>query len=163
MESKYCSQCGSKAIKKEIGDEGAIPFCPQCNTPLWDTFTTCIIAAVVNEYNEVALLKQEYVSKTKYVCVAGIMKPGETAEKTVTREIKEEIGQEVTDLQYVESYFYKKKDMLMLGFKASVKKKDIEISDEVDSAEWFSLEEAPNYLREGGIGWQLVKKINNKK
>lgn len=57
-------------------------------------FTTCIIAAVVNECGEIALLRQNYVSATKYVCVAGIMKIGESAEGTVVREVKEEIGQD---------------------------------------------------------------------
>ena len=59
---------------------------------LWDTFTTSIIAAVVNEYREVALLRQNYVSKERFVCVAGIMKIGESAEDAVIREVKEEIG-----------------------------------------------------------------------
>ncbi len=47
-----------------------------------------LLRAVVNEYQEVALLRQNYVSATKYVCVAGIMKIGESAEETVIREIK---------------------------------------------------------------------------
>ena len=86
----YCPYCGGKLISKEIGDEGNIPFCDSCNIPLWDMFTTSIIAAVVNEYREIALLRQNYVSATKYVCVAGIMKIGEAAEDTVVREVKED-------------------------------------------------------------------------
>lgn len=38
-----------------------------------------------NEYNEIVLLKQNYVSSAKYVCVAGIMKRGESAEDTFGR------------------------------------------------------------------------------
>ena len=99
MRFTYCPHCGAKLISREIGDEGMIPYCNKCNIPLWDTFTTSIIVAVVNEYNEVALLRQNYVSKTKYVCVAGIIKICESAEETVTREIKEEIGQDVEKLE----------------------------------------------------------------
>ena len=77
MRFTFCPHCGKKLIGKEIGDEGVIPYCEACNIPLWDMFTTSIIAAVVNEYDEVALLRQNYVSTTKYVCVAGIMKIGE--------------------------------------------------------------------------------------
>lgn len=68
-------------LARKIGDEGMIPYCNKCNIPLWDTFTTSIIVAVVNEYNEVALLRQNYVSKTKYVCVAGIIKIGDLPRK----------------------------------------------------------------------------------
>ncbi len=120
----YCPHCGTKLIGKEIGDEGIIPYCENCSVPLWDMFTTSIIAAVVNEYGEVALLRQNYVSETKYVCVAGIMKLGESAEDTVVREVKEEIGQDVETLEFVCSYPYEKREMLMLGYKAIVKKKE---------------------------------------
>ena len=161
MHFNYCPYCGSKLINKEIGDEGMIPFCEKCNFPLWDMFTTSIIVAVINEENEIALLRQDYVSTTKYVCVAGIMKLGESAEETVIREVKEEIGQDVESLEYISSYPYDKKEMLMLGFKASVKKKDIVLSKEVNSAEWVPLEKAPSLLREGGIAWQLVRRIIN--
>lgn len=159
MKFTYCPHCGKELVKKEIGDEGLIPFCDNCNVPLWDMFTTCIICAVVNEFNEVALLRQNYVSATKYVCVAGIMKMGESAEETAVREIKEEIGLDVDTLEYIKSYPYEKKEMLMLGYKATVKKAEFSISQEVDSVEWISFENALEKLREGSIAWQLVKQI----
>lgn len=159
MRFTFCPHCGEKLTRKEIGDEGMIPFCEKCNIPLWDMFTTSIIAAVVNEYGEVALLRQNYVSTTKYVCVAGIMKIGESAEDTVIREVKEEIGQDVEALKFVSSYPYEKKEMLMLGYKVTVKKQEFKLSGEVDSVEWVKYENALSMLREGSIGWQLVKAV----
>ena len=159
MRFTYCPHCGTKLISKEIGDEGMIPFCENCNIPLWDMFTTSIIAAVVNEYNEIALLRQNYVSATNYVCVAGIMKIGESAEDTVIREVREEIGQKVEKLEFIRSYPYEKKEMLMLGYKATVKKQDFKLSGEVDSAEWVKYENALSLLREGSIAWQLVRSV----
>lgn len=155
----YCPHCGNKLIKKEIGDEGFIPFCENCDIPLWDMFTTSIIAAVVNEQNEIALLRQNYVSTSSYVCVAGIMKIGESAEDTVIREVKEELGLDVIDLEFIRSYPYEKKEMLMLGYKAVVKKSDFSISGEVDSVKWVKFENALSLLREGSIAWQLVKTV----
>ena len=159
MRFTYCPHCGEKLTKKEIGDEGLIPFCVKCQIPLWEMFTTSIICGVINEYNEIALLRQKYVSETKYVCVAGIMKIGESGEEAAVREIKEEIGLDVKKLQYIKSYPYDKKEMLMLGYRADVKKAEMRLSGEVDDAGWFPLSEAPGYLREGGIAWQLVKQI----
>ena len=159
MRFTYCPHCGNKAIKKEIGDEGLIPYCPSCKVPLWDMFTTSIIAAVVNENNEIALLRQNYVSATKHVLVAGIMKLGESAEETVVREIKEEIGLTVKSLEYIRSFPYEKKEMLMLGYKAAVEKDNFALSKEVDSVEWVKYESALELLREGSIGWQLVKTV----
>ena len=159
MHFTYCPHCGTKLIRKEIGDEGMIPYCENCSVPLWDMFTTSIIAAVVNEYDEVALLQQSYVSSSKYVCVAGIMKIGESAEETVIREVKEEIGQDVESLEFIRSYPYEKKEMLMLGYKATVKKQEFKLSGEVDSVEWVKFDRALSLLREGGIAWQLVKTV----
>lgn len=163
MKIKFCPVCGTEAIQKEIGDEGLMPFCPTCQMPLWDYFNTSIICAVVNEHEEVALLRQNYVSTTNYVCVAGHMKSGESAEETVIREVKEEIGQDVDKLTYIRSYPYEKKNLLMLGFLVKVHKKDFKLSGEVDAVEWFPIEKGPDMLREGGIAWQLVKEINKRK
>lgn len=159
MHFTYCPHCGTKAILKEIGDEGFIPYCDACRTPLWDMFTTSIICAVINEENEIALLRQDYVSTSNLVCVAGIMKQEESAEDAVIREVKEELGLDVEELAYIRSYPYNKKEMLMLGFRAQVRKHDFSLSGEVDAAQWVPILEAPDKLREGGVAWQLVRKI----
>ncbi len=158
----YCPYCGDKLIQKEIGDEGLIPFCRRCNIPLWDMFTSSVICAVVNEYREVALLRQEYVSSTKHVCVAGIMKIGESAEETAVREVKEELGLDVERLQFIKTYPYARKEMLMIGYEAEVRKADFALSKEVDAAEWVRYEEALGKLREGSIAWQLVSTVINR-
>ena len=163
MKFTYCPHCGSKLIKKEIGDEGERPYCKECSIPLWDMFTTSIIAAVVNEYGEVALLRQNYVSTSNYILLAGIMKLGESAEDTVIREVKEEIGQDVENLEFMGTFPYEKKEMLMLAFMARVKKKDFFLSGEVDSVKWVKLEEAPSLMREGSIAWQLVNRVMEKR
>lgn len=122
-------------------------------------FTISIICAVINEYNEIALIRQEYVSSTKYVCIAGIMQIGESAEEAAIREIKEEIGLDVNNLQFIQSYAYDKKQMLMLGFRADVIKSEFILSNEVNFAEWIAFSDALKKLREGSIAWLLVKKV----
>lgn len=159
MRFTYCPHCGNLLAKKDIGDEGLIPYCEKCKVPLWDMFTTCVICAVVNEYKEIALLRQEYVSKVNYVCVAGVMKLGESAEETARREILEEIGLSVKELKFISSYPYEKKEMLMLGYHATVDKATFHISREVDAVEWFPIESATEKLRPGSIAWQLVNAV----
>ena len=161
MSFDFCPYCGAKLIYKEIGDEGQLPFCTKCDTPFWDTFSTSIICAVINEYNEIALLRQDYVSTQNYVCVAGMIKLSENGEETARREIKEELGLDVIKLSYINSYYYERKELLMLGYRADVLKKDFSLSKEVNSAYWIPLDEALSLLREGGIAWQLVSSIIN--
>ncbi|MCD8215685.1 MAG: NUDIX domain-containing protein [Clostridiales bacterium] len=159
MRFKYCPHCGEKLIKKEIGDEGLIPYCERCKVPLWDMFTTSVICVVISGRGEVCLLRQGYVSAESYICVAGIMKIGESAEETAVREIKEEIGQEVKELSYLGTYPYGKNDMLMIGFKARVDKTELHLSGEVDSAKWFPFSEALENMREGSLAKRLVKRV----
>lgn len=156
MHFTYCPHCGEKLTDREIGDEGLVPYCGHCQLALFDLPDTCTIALVVNEYREAALLRQDYVSKTSYVCVAGHIKTGENAEQTAAREVQEEIGLTAESITYIGSYYHAKNDLLMLGFLAEVKKADFHISGEVDRADWFPLEDAPKQVREGSIAQQLI-------
>ena len=159
MHFTYCPRCGNRLVEKEIGDEGLLPYCETCSIPYWDSFSTCVICAVVNEYQEIALIRQSYVSTANYVCVAGYMKLGESAEDCARREISEELGLAVTNLQFVQSYPYPGKELLMLGFLARVQKDRFRLSGEVDCAEWFPIRKAADHIKNGSIAWNLVSTV----
>jgi NAD+ diphosphatase len=110
---------------------------------------------IADENNNIALIKQSYVSE-KYICVAGFLKQAETAELAAAREVNEETGLDVLSVKYLNSYFYEKNDLLMLGFVCSVKRSDFLLSEEVESAKWFSVDEAYEKLRTGSIGKVLL-------
>lgn len=151
MELKYCQQCGKKLSLKGIGDEGLVPFCENCDQPFFLSDKPCIIVVVVNEENEVILIRQNHLSKTHWVLVAGYIKANETAEETVIREVLEETGQKVESQKFLLSFNHAQKGLLMLGFVAFVKKNDFSISNEVDAIGWFSIEKAGKLLKEGTI------------
>lgn len=157
MKFIHCPQCGEKLGRKEIGDEGQVPFCGHCNRPWFDMPYACIIVLVINENNEVALIRQGYVSQEHYVCVAGYVKCGETAEETAVREVKEELGLTVEKLQFTRTYYFEKKDMLMLAFEAHVKKGEFTLSGEVDRADWLTFDEAHGKMRPGSVAIQLLE------
>ena len=159
MHFKYCPECGSKLTAKEIGDEGLVPFCEECNRPLFDMFSCCIIAAVVNEYEEAAILRQNYISTKYYNLVSGYMKPGETAEETAMREVQEEIGVSMESLTFAGTYWFGKKDMLMIGFIGRAKKMELALSEEVNRAEWVPVTEAIHMVHpKGSISYTLLEK-----
>lgn len=159
MKFTFCPTCGDSLMDKEIGDEGLIPFCNSCSRPYFDYFGICIITAVINEYNEVALLRQDYVSTTNWVLVAGYVNQGESLEDAVIREAAEETGQKADKVTYVSSYYYKKRELLMVGFRCDVKKREFSKSMEVDKIKWHKLSEAVELLREGSIAQQLLQAI----
>ena len=61
MKFVCCPQCGAKLEKREIGDEGLVPYCSACGRPWFDMPYACTITLVINEYDEVALIRQGYV------------------------------------------------------------------------------------------------------
>ena len=145
-----------KLYPKHCGDEGEIPYCDNCKRPFFPFSYCCVICLCVTEDNsEIALIKQGYVSNN-YVTVAGYVKQAETPESTAVREVREEIGLETVSCKYMGSYYYAKRDNLMLGYSCKVKKDKLKLSVEVDSAEWFPLKYAQQLLRSGSIGWNLL-------
>lgn len=156
MEFFFCPTCGEKLVKRPIGDEGLVPFCENCHRPWFPFSYPCVICLCVDEKEHIALIKQAYVSE-RFVCVAGYVKPGEAVEHTAKREVEEETGLSVLDVQYVGSYPYEKRDNLMLGFVCRVKHGDFALSGEVDHAAWFTPQEAEVELRKGSVGKDLLR------
>lgn len=157
MRFHYCPDCGSALELRPIGDEGDTPWCPQCQRPLFDQFSTCIIALVVNDREEAAVLRQKYISQQYGNLVSGYMKPGETAEDCARREIEEELGLTVSSLEFVRTWWMEKKDMLLIGFFARVAGTKMKLSGEVDAACWVPVAEALDQVHpEGSISHALV-------
>ena len=160
MKYTFCPECGERLTARAIGDEGLVPWCEGCSRPWFDSFSTCIITAVMNEKGEV-LLQRETRRPEREVLVAGYIKPGESAEDAARREIAEETGLTATALRYVASYPHMNGDMLMLGFCARAEG-DLQPSDsEILSARWCPPEEAVAALREGSIGQQVVQAVRS--
>ena len=161
MRYTFCPDCGARLSARPIGDEGLVPWCDHCERPWFDTFSTCIIAAVMNAEEQV-LLQRETRRPDREVLVAGYIKPGESAEDAARREIVEETGLTVTSLAYVASWPHMDGDMLMLGFCARAEGEVHSSQSEVLSARWCALDEAVAALREGSVAQRVVRAITHK-
>ena len=143
MRYVYCPTCGTKLIPKAAGDDGNVPYCTECKKYWFDSFSSVTIVMVVNEHQEIAMLKQNYLSDTYWTYVSGFMKPGETAEETAVREVQEELGLTVDELKYAGTYWFEDREQLMHGFIGYVTKHDFTLSAEVDRAEWVPYKDVP--------------------
>ncbi|MEG2289004.1 MAG: NUDIX domain-containing protein [Clostridium sp.] len=146
MKFKYCPMCGLELGVKDIGDEGLVKFCVNCNTPYFDSPNSCVEVLVINEKNQVLLLKQNYISKTNWGVVSGYVKNGDTLEETVVREVMEETGQSVESMKYVTSYYFKPKELIMSGFIAFVSSRPFGKSNEVDDIMWCEINNVNKYI-----------------
>lgn len=159
MRFTHCPDCGQALSARSLGDEGLVPWCESCQRPWFDSFSTCIIAAVMNTKGEV-LLQREIRRPDREVLVAGYIKPGESAEDAARREIAEETGLTVTAMRYVGSWPHMNGEMLMLGFAAQVTGELRSDSSEILSARWCTPEDAVQSLRAGSIAQQVVMAVH---
>ena len=158
MRASFCPYCATKLILKPIGDEGNVPFCLNCSRPIFDISTPCVIVAVFNEKNEVALIRQSYGKKNLRL-ISGYVKLKDSLEETVFKEVKEEIGQDVIKLSYIKSFYQERNENLMAGFIAYVVAKDIVLSSEVTECKFYHLDEAISLLTEAKIAKSLLEEI----
>lgn len=149
MKFTYCPICSEKLSERDFGEEGFVKFCNNCDRPYFDTPISCVLVLVINEHNQILLLKQNYISKTNWGLVSGYVKNGSTLEETVIREVMEEAGQEVEKVQYVKSYYVKPKELIMVGFIAYVNTKPFNNSQEVDDIMWCEISDVNKYIARG--------------
>lgn len=143
MRYVYCPLCGNRLAARKAGDDGDVPYCDSCGKYWFDTFSSVAIVMVVNEKNEIALLRQNYLSEVYRTFVSGFMKPGESAEETAEREVAEELGLDIERLEYAGTYWFGAREQLMHGFIGYVRGREFVLSEEVDAAEWVPYAEAP--------------------
>lgn len=146
MHYKFCPECGKRLTDKAAGDEGFVPFCTACGRYWFDGFSSCAIVMVVNDQDEIALLRQKYLSDKYMNFVSGYISPGETAEETAVREVREEIGIAVGRLEYAGTYWFEKNELLMHGFIGYTTQHDLVRSKEVDEVRWFPADKIVDYI-----------------
>lgn len=143
MHFEYCPTCGSRLQPKPAGDEGLVPFCPVCQRYWFDFFYSCIIILLCNEYDEVVLCKRPHLSQKYESITSGFIMPGETAEETAHREVKEELGLTLEKMIPEGTYWFSKGQMLMHGYLGFVRKQPFHLSQEVTSAHWVPILDLP--------------------
>lgn len=145
----YCKNCGQKLTLRFCENEGLVPFCDRCESYVFPQFSVAVSMVVTNRAQDKILLAK-HVEDDDFILFAGYVKKGENAEKTIPREIKEELGLDVVKSKFMATRYHAKKDVLMLGFIVVVEDKPIKLkTDEVAEARWCSHEEAIELIRKG--------------
>ena len=159
---KYCAECGHRLEEIKYGDDDC-KICPSCKKMYGSSPFPVVAVLVVNEFNEILLLKQNHISEAKWTIVTGYLIDGETIEDAVVREVKEETGQDVIKCQYVASYYFAPKQLIMIGFIAYVKKSGFSDSDEVDGIKWYKINDVNDVIaRENncsGMHWDKCREL----
>ena len=138
---QYCGRCGQKT---ENLTEERVKRCPVCGFLSYPRLSPAVIFAVFKD--EKILLSHNATFPGKWYSIsAGFVEPGETLEDCIRREIKEEVGIEINNIQYFGSQPWPFPNSLMLGFTSDWAGGDL-VPDgkEITDAGWFTSANMPD-------------------
>ena len=137
---KYCGRCGT--LTQKVDGERAKK-CPKCGLVNYPRISPAIIVAVVRE-GKLLLAHNNQSPKDLYSVVAGFVEVGETFEECVFREVREETGITVKNINYFGNQPWPFPNSLMIGFTAEYASGEIQVDGkEIGHADWYSSNEMP--------------------
>lgn len=153
----FCTECGEKLTLMFKKDEGLVPYCKECGEYRFPRFATAVSMVVTNRTKDKILLAKHNGSED-FILFAGYIKKGETAEKAVTREFKEESQLDTVKFKYMGSRYHEPKNILMLNFLIMAENGE-PVPDENELAEvkWFSPEDALEAIRKDSTAQVFLK------
>lgn len=134
---RHCGSCGAKTLPAKSGHVLVCtdPACRQEEFPRLDP----AIIVLVSDGARALLGRQATWPVGRYSTVAGFVEPGESLEDAVAREVYEETGIRVGNIEYHSSQPWPFPASLMLGFTAQALTDKVELRDqELEDARWFS-------------------------
>ncbi len=137
----FCQDCGEKLSLKFCDNEGLVPYCNACGEFKFPLFKTAVSMVAVNKTQDRILIAKHI--NGDFLLFAGYVKKGESAEKTIVREMKEETGLNAVKHRYLCSRYHEPRNVLMLGFIVTVSDGDLKINtDEISEVRWCTFDEA---------------------
>ncbi|HEY9134938.1 MAG TPA: NAD(+) diphosphatase [Pseudomonadales bacterium] len=150
---KFCGRCGTQThfhVKDRAKE------CPQCHLIQYPRLAPSIIV-LITKGKEVLLARSANFPPGMFSTLAGFVEPGETIEQAVHREVYEEVGIHLQNLQYRNSQPWPFPNSLMLGFHAEYLSGDINVdNDEIVEANWWPVDQLPMIPPRGSISRQLI-------
>jgi NAD+ diphosphatase len=150
---QFCSRCGASLITKttERAKE-----CSQCGLLHFPRLAPAIIV-LIERGNQLLLARSRYFPPKMYSVLAGFVEPAESLEEAVVREIKEEVGIEITDIRYFGSQPWPFPHSLMIAFTAKYAGGEISLEDsEIEEAGWFTADALPPIPEKISIARKLI-------
>lgn len=128
--------CGRCATPTEMATDKA-KVCPACGLRAYPRLAPAVIMAITKG-DKLLLAHGVRHPGQMYSVLAGFVEPGESLEETVVREVQEEVGLAVRDIRYFGSEPWPFPNSLMVGFTAVYESGDIQLSEEIAAADWFT-------------------------
>jgi NAD+ diphosphatase len=146
----HCPRCGAPT---EVAAAGAERRCPDDGSSHFPRVDPAVIVLVTDSQNRALLGRQDAWAAGRFSTLAGFVEPGETAEQAVVREVAEEAGVLVSDVELLATQPWPFPSSLMVGASARVEGTPEAQPDgeELVEARWFSREELREAVASGAV------------
>lgn len=146
---QFCGRCGAESQSVEAGHARACSH-SDCHHQSFPRTDPAVIMLVQHRFDDgvtrCLLGRQKSWPEGMYSTLAGFVDPGESLEEAVMREVREEAGVTIMDVQYLASQPWSFPSSIMLGFIATAVETELSIAaDELDDARWFSRQELDDF------------------
>jgi NAD+ diphosphatase len=142
----FCSRCGHATRRHPVHEAME---CPECGHLHFPRLSPAVIV-LIERGDSMLLARSPGFPEGMYSTVAGFVEPGESLEEAIHREIREEVGVEVTDLRYFGSQPWPFPHSLMIGFAARWASGEIRVDgEEIVDAGWYDAGRLPPRLPSG--------------
>ena len=109
-------------------------------------FTVTAGAVIFNDHKQVLLLKHRFRAGSGWGLPGGFLERGEQPIDAMRRELREEIGLEVEDVELFATRAFEKPKQVEVLFRAHANGNFKPLTMEVERAEWFAIDSLPEGL-----------------
>ncbi len=150
---RFCGRCSTPTVMKT--DEFAMT-CPSCGLLVYPRISPAVMV-LVSRGNDLLLARSPHFRPGIFSALAGFVEAGETIEQCAVREVREEVGLEITNLRYFRSQPWPFPDSLMIAFFAEYAGGEITPDPtEIEAADWFPRSALPPLPDQVSIARQLI-------
>lgn len=152
---RYCGRCG-EAMRKVTWEMAM--HCDKCSHRVYPRVSPCIIVAIHNGSQILLAQGPRQVKVGYYSTLAGFVESAESLEQAVHREVMEEVGVRVKNVEYFDSQPWPFPHSLMVGFIAEYAGGDIKVDGrEIHDAQWFDIDNLPITPPKVSIAGHLIE------
>ena len=145
----HCPRCGTAT---EPVQGGWLRRCPADASEHYPRTDVAVIMSVIDDQDRILLARGAGWGTGRFSVLAGFLEPGESLAAAVAREVHEEVGLDVHDVEYLGDQPWPFPNSIMVGFTARATGSDLRLQEsEIAEARWFTREEYREILAAGQV------------
>jgi NAD+ diphosphatase len=150
---QHCGRCG-EPTERVAGERGRR--CSSCDLTAYPRVSPAIIVLIERDVRILLARGRAFVPR-RFGIIAGFVEPGESLEDAVRREVHEEVGIEIGQIDYFGSQPWPFPHGIMIGFRATHMRGEITLGDgELAEAGWYGPDDLPEIPAKLSIARRLI-------